>query len=71
MTLDREGLILHLASVLIELANSYSLIAECRSDEAMKSPNMDVSKAERCAIEGVRDALIEEKWFILKLLDLR
>lgn len=65
LDLDVNGLLIELAIVHAELATLHEEIADCRVMER-NDPNL---KYQRINDEGHRDALIEKKFLIVRLLD--
>jgi hypothetical protein len=67
LTSDREGLLAELADTHAELANLHEEIAFNKTGEvenrSLKGPRM--------MLEGRRDALIEKKFLLIRLLDAR
>lgn len=58
-----------LAEVHSDLANLHAEIAYARSCEATKTGDQATIKAQRYNDEGYRDALIEKKFLLARLLD--
>lgn len=68
LDLDTPGLLSELADVHAELATLHENIAFIRAEEAVKRVDQ---KPQRINDEGHRDALIEKKFLIVRLLDVR
>lgn len=66
LTWTKTALLTRYTEIAQELANLYPQIAYLRCEEAR---DKSVDKTERYRLEGDRDALVEERFLIARLLD--